>query len=143
MCCNDIFLEQLKVLNGVYDKLNETFFESALSKCVITIQRDTTGKILGWFTPREAWQAGEEKSPEINMTANFLDRPPLEIIATLLHEMCHQFAYQHDIKDTSRTGGYHNKEYKKIAEAHGLEVFKTPQHGFNHTKLTEGSRPQT
>ncbi|MCL2862421.1 MAG: SprT-like domain-containing protein, partial [Firmicutes bacterium] len=117
------------------------FFENALSKIVITIQADMKQRALGWFTPYEAWSgAGDTTSPEINISANYLDRPPHEIISTMLHEMCHQYAYQHDIQDCSRNNTYHNKRFKEIAERHGLEVTKSVKGGYNVTALTAEAR---
>lgn len=70
------------------------------------------------------------------MTAQQLHRPINEIAATLIHEMCHQYASVHDMKDTSRSGNYYNKLYKKIVETHGLTVECVPQIGWSHTTLT-------
>ena len=137
---NDIYLENLKAVNELHDFLNERFFESTLSKIVLTLQLDPKGKTYGHYTCYEAWQSGDgQKSPEINISANYLDRPPVETIATLLHEMCHQYAGQHKINDCSRSGTYHNKQFKDIAEKHGLEVEKT-KNGWNSTKLTDHAK---
>ena len=57
--------------------------------------------------------------------------------ATLIHEMCHQFASMNNMQDCSRSGTYHNKLFKKIAETHGLKVECVPQIGWSHTELTE------
>ena len=51
--------------------------------------------------------------------------------------MCHQYATVHDMKDTSRSGNYHNKLFKKIAETHGLHVKCVPKIGWSHTTLTD------
>ena len=74
---------------------------------------------------------------ELNMTAQQLNRPIGEIAATLIHEMCHQYATIHEMKDTSRSGNYHNKLFKKIAETHGLNVECVPKIGWSHTTLTD------
>lgn len=124
----------------MHEFLNKTFFESALSSVVITLQSDPKANALGWFTRWKAWQAGEERSHEINISANFLDRLPIEKAETMLHEMCHQFAAENNKKDCSRGGTYHNKVYKEIGESHGLEVSKSTKGGFNVTALTENSK---
>ena len=74
---------------------------------------------------------------ELNMTAQQLNRPINEIAATLIHEMCHQFASVNNMQDCSRFGQYHNKLFKKIAETHGLKVACMPQIGWSHTELTD------
>ncbi|HEY8443285.1 MAG TPA: SprT-like domain-containing protein [Clostridia bacterium] len=140
MCCNEKYLNELKAFNDLFDYLNETFFESALSKPVITIQANRKPNTLGWCTGYNAWQSGEEKSPEINLSADYLDRQPIDKVETLLHEMCHLYAFQNNIKDTSRSGNYHNKQYKEIAEKHGLKVEKSSKGGFDITTLTENAK---
>ena len=69
------------------------------------------------------------------MSTNFLDRAPVDKAATMLHEMCHLFAAENNIQDCSRSGTWHNKQFKTIAESHGLDVQKTDKGGFNHTTL--------
>ena len=121
-----------------YDFLNQRFFESTLSKPVITFQPDEKNKALGWFIPHRIWK-GEDgfREFEINLSANFLDRPVEEIAATLLHEMCHQYAYMTAVKDTCRDGYYHNHEFGDIAIKHGLVVKKTKRDGYAQTALSE------
>jgi len=139
--CNEIYQENLTALNRAFDYLNEKFFENALSKSVITIQADTKARAYGWFTCYDAWRnTDENKSTEINISANYLDRPANETIATLLHEMCHLYAYQNKIQDTSRSGTYHNTRFKDIAESHGLTVAKADKYGWTITKLTEQTK---
>ena len=140
MCCNDKYLENLKAVNTLYDFLNQAFFESTLSKPVITIQHDHKGRALGWFTCWESWQASENTSPEINISANFLDREPIDTATTMLHEMCHQYAYDRKIQDCSRSGTYHNKRFKDIAERYGLIVDKVPTYGWARTTLSDDAR---
>jgi predicted SprT family Zn-dependent metalloprotease len=140
MCCNEKFLENLKAVNSMYDFLNAEFFHGMLPKPVITIQHDRKGRALGWFTCWESWQANGSSAPEINISANFLDREPIDTAATMLHEMCHLYAYLRKIQDCSRSGTWHNKRFKEIAEAHGLIVEKTNSGGWNHTKLTAEAR---
>lgn len=74
---------------------------------------------------------------ELNMTAQQLNRPFNEIAATMIHEMCHQYASVHEMQDTSRGGNYHNKLFRKIAETHGLTVACAPQIGWSVTALTD------
>jgi rubrerythrin len=126
-------------LNGIYDFLNLTFFENTLSKTVITTQHDPKGKTYGWFTTWKAWEAEEEKANEINITNNYLDRNPEEIIGTLLHEMVHLYNFEKGIQDCSRGGTYHNKKFKEAAEAHGLIVGQSPKNGWAVTRLSEAA----
>ncbi len=134
-------ISSIEELGKLYDFLNKEFFESALSKPVITImpqERKSRGaKILGWFTEYEVWADKTGSSAyELNVTAEYADRSLLEIAETLLHEMSHQFACENDIDDCSRSGMYHNKKFARIASEHGLSVKKTEENGFSKTTLT-------
>ena len=138
---NQRYLATINVVEQIYDFLNERFFESALSKPIITIQPDEKCHALGWFVPHHIWKDGNGYSEcEINLSANFLDRNKEEISSTLLHEMCHQFAYMNDIRDCCRNGYYHNKEFAQIAMAHGLDVSRMGDRGFAHTQLNESAK---
>lgn len=131
------YIEEVKIFNKLFDMLNGVFFENTLSKPVITIQTDEKNRFRGWFHPRR-WQAvgTETWEHELNMSANFLDRKPHEIVATMLHEMCHLYAEDKGIKDTSRGGTWHNKKFAEIAKVHGLTVFKSDKTGYGLTALT-------
>lgn len=127
--------EKLQAFEEVYDLLNETLFENSLQKCIITIS--PTPRRSGHFTYWESWQSPNASFCEINLGAESIDRPALEIITTLVHEMVHQYNYENNIKDTSRSGTYHNKRFKKAAEAHGLIVERDSKRGWSRTKPGE------
>ncbi len=131
-------IDSLERVGKWYDFLNEKFFESALSKPIITFQPDEKCKALGWFVPHRIWKSEDGfREFEINLSANFLDRSVYEIAATLLHEMCHQYAYVNAIKDTCRDGYYHNHEFGLIAMQHGLIVEKSIKYGSAKTSLSK------
>lgn len=58
---------EVKFLEDAFDVLNEKYFESALSKCAITIQSSPIAH--GHFTPWEAWTDAERSYNEINLGA--------------------------------------------------------------------------
>lgn len=123
-------------LEDLFLKLNIQLFGSCLEKPIITVAPDRTGGAYGWCTSWKAWEDGTvDGYYEINICAEYLDRPLEEICATLLHEMVHLFNLQRGVKDCSRNGYYHNKQFKKTAEAHGLIVEKTRSRGFAETAL--------
>ena len=156
------YIATVAYLGKLYDFVNAKLFGGELVKPVITIQTDERNKTNGWWSVKKVWKwidkepancaecdtpndcenytecykPVEREEHELNMTAQQLHRPINEIAATLIHEMCHQYASVHDMKDTSRSGNYHNKLYKKIAETHGLTVECVPQIGWSHTTLT-------
>ena len=86
-------------LNKIFDLLNDTYFESTLSRPTITIQ--STPKAYGHFSLREdTWVSKLGGTHEINIGAGALARPIEEVAATLLHEMVHYFNYENGIQDT-------------------------------------------
>lgn len=135
----DRYIETVAYLGKLYDYANGKLFGGELVKPVITVQTDERNKTNGWWSVGKVWKENgeDEGEHELNMTAQQLNRPIGEIAATLIHEMCHQYATIHEMKDTSRSGNYHNKLFKKIAETHGLNVECVPKIGWSHTTLTD------
>lgn len=135
----DKYIETVAYLGKLYDYINAELFGGELVKPVITVQTDERNKTNGWWSQGKVWRenADDNGEHELNMTAQQLHRPIGEIAATLIHEMCHQYATAHEMKDTSRSGNYHNKLFKKIAEAHGLKVECVAKIGWSHTTLTD------
>lgn len=135
------YIEAVKWLGNLYDFLNENFFENTLSKPVITVSPCERNKFTGWFVYKEIWKENAEDKGEVelNISSNFLGRSTFDTAETMIHEMCHQFAYVNKIQDTSRSGVYHNKLFARIAEAHGLDIQKVPTIGYARTSLASGS----
>lgn len=135
------YIETVRYLGKLYDCLNGELFAGELDKPVITVQADEKNKAYGWFTLKKVWKetAEDEGTHEINISAQFLNRPVKDIAETMLHEMCHQYAKLNGIQDCSRSGSYHNKLFKRIAETHGLTVECVKVIGWSHTELTEES----
>lgn len=124
--------ESIRMLEEAFDLLNEHYFESALSKSVITVQ--STPSAYGHFTTKRIWKDDQVERYEINLGAETLHRPIEEVVATLIHEMVHQYCAENDIKDTSRGGTYHNKRFKKEAEKRGLIITYNHRIGFSITQ---------
>lgn len=130
----------LQLLNKIFKAANEQFFNGELETPMITIQ--STPMAYGHFTPWEAWKAvdraGNEKGQcEINIGAGTMNRPIEDVTATLIHEMVHYYCYIKGIKDTSNNGRYHNKRFKKEAEARGLNIEHYGSYGWTVTSPTE------
>lgn len=123
--------EEVLFLENAFDVLNERYFEGALPKIAITIQ--STPRAHGHFTPWDSWSDGGDMIKEINIGAESLKRTVPEIIATLLHEMVHYYCCLNKIKDTSRSGTYHNKRFKTECEKRGLLISKANGIGFSVT----------
>lgn len=123
---NEVSLKPvIEELENLFSKFNARFFADKLEKPVITVSPDHTRGAYGWCTGWKAWKAGEDEGHyEINLCAEYLNRPFEETCGTLIHEMVHLQNLQDGVQDTSRSGTYHNKKFKETAEAHGLTVEK-------------------
>lgn len=123
-------------LNKIFDRLNDRYFNNELTRPTITIQ--STPKAYGHFTLSDStWIAKENGTHEINIGAGTLNRPIEEIVATLLHEMCHYYNFIKGIKDTSRGYTYHNKNFKDCAEARGLNIEHHDTYGWTITSPSD------
>lgn len=135
------YIEAVRFCGKLYDFINEKFFNGELVKPVITVQSCERNKFMGWFVPKKVWKETAEDGGEneINISANFLNRPLIEIAETMLHEMCHHYANVNNIQDCSRSGAYHNKLFRKIADEHGLTAENVSKIGWSKTALTTES----
>ena len=123
-------------LNKIFDLLNEEFFESALSRPTITIQ--STPKAYGHFSLKaDTWISKLGGTHEINIGAGTLARPIEEVTATLLHEMVHYYNYTRGVQDTSRGNTYHNKQFRRAAQSHGLVVEYNERYGWAITSPSD------
>lgn len=89
----------------------------------------------GWYWA-DRWKDGKKTLPEINITADTLKRSVEEICETLIHEMAHYQNNVNGIRDCN-ANQYHNKAFKKQAEAFGLKVERMRNKGYAKTELDE------
>lgn len=122
-------------LEKIFRTLNRDSFGGELEEPIITIQ--TTPTAYGHVTVAKTWKRGEESRHELNISADWLDRPIEQVVATMLHEMVHLYNIQHDIQDCSRGGSYHNKKFKDEAEKHMLRIDKDDKYGWTITSPTD------
>lgn len=127
--------KEIRKLETAFDLFNDHFYNGELKKPVIQFYADTKEKAYGWITVDEVWDEDGNMNREINICANFADRSKYEIYATLLHEMAHLYNLEHGIVDTSNNSYYHNKNFKKTAEEHGLIIEKSNKYGWSVTNL--------
>ncbi len=135
------YQDTINYISEMYDFFNEKLFNGELTKPVLTISPDEKNKAYGWITRDKLWKENEndEGMYEINLSAQFLNRPISEIASTLIHEMCHQFARVNNFQDTARSGSFHNKLFRQIAEDHGLNVEYVRGRGWAVTTLKEST----
>lgn len=123
-------------LEKLFNMLNQDFFGGQLDTPIITIQ--STPRAYGHYTLFNAWNVKGEGRKEVNIGAGTLDRPIENVIATLLHEMCHQYNDTiAQVQDCSRGGTYHNKHFQKCAMEHGLLVSRSDKYGWSHTSPSD------
>ena len=118
-------------LEHIYNSLNADFFAGELPTPIITVQ--SRPGTMGHCSVSKIWQRKDDKTYELNIAAEVLNYPIEETLDTMLHEMVHLYCRQHDIKEVSRGGKYHNKRFKAIAEEHGLTCVPCGQYGWNTT----------
>jgi hypothetical protein len=64
-----------------------------------------------------------------------LQRGPVDVLGTLLHEAAHSLAHARKVSDTSRQGRYHNRRYATLARELGLDVAHVQPIGWSATSV--------
>lgn len=116
-------------LEKIYFHLNEDFFEGDLPIPIITVQ--SKPGTYGHCSVAKVWQRPDGNTYELNIAAEVLNYPIEETLDTMIHEMIHLYCREHDIKEVSRGGTYHNGKFKAEAEKRGLECYRCGQYGWN------------
>lgn len=125
----------ITALEDLFDKLNALYYEGKLPKPVITVQ--STPRAYGHCSTKKVWTGEDSERYEINIGAEFLDRPMEETAATLNHEMVHLYCLVNEIQDTCQNGRYHNKTFKEEAENRDLHIEYNRTVGYSITSPTE------
>ncbi|WP_225726763.1 MULTISPECIES: hypothetical protein [unclassified Nocardia] len=89
---------------------------------------------LGHFAPNR-WIRGEYELHELFIGGEGLQRGPVDVLGTLLHEAAHGVAAVRNVKDTSRQGRWHNERFRAIGEELGLTLTKHPKIGWSLTAV--------
>lgn len=119
-------------LEKCFRLLNQDFFNGELPTPIITVI--PTPKAYAHYVPYDIWDTKDDSKREINIASGTLNRPLENVIASLLHEMVHMYNdCILNVQDTSRNGTYHNRQFAKQAEAHGLIVTRSEKYGYAHT----------
>ena len=129
-------------LHLAFSYLNRDLFQGKLPEPAILIQSRGNRKLtLGWCTVGKVWknEVTQEERYEINLVAEAINRGLLPVMATLLHEMVHLYNLENGIKDTSRGYTYHNKNFKEVAESHGLIIEHADKIGWSVTSLQQST----
>ncbi len=81
--------------------------------------RNRNSLTLGHYAPGR-FRANGDPLPEVMIAGETIQRGPVDILTTVLHEAAHATARHRDVKDTSRQGRYHNRKFVQIAEEYHL-----------------------
>lgn len=122
-------------LEKMFRTINADSFDGVIEEPIITIQ--TTPGAYGHVTVGKTWKRGADERHELNIAADWLDRPIEQVVATLIHEMVHLYNLQNGVQDCSRGGSYHNKRFKEEAEKHMLQIDKSDKYGWTITSPTD------
>lgn len=113
-------------MQGAYNKLNSFCFNGTLPHLMITFESGAKHKAYGWAYTKKMWDTSNGMKYSIVIATEFL-RDHENVLRTLVHEMCHIYAMENGLKDTSRGGYYHNNTFKEIAEKAHLICTKERQ----------------
>jgi len=119
-------------LDGIFDKLNDLYFDSLLPKAAITIRR--TSRTYDCSSVKKSEAEGQYN---IEMCASAIGKPIVNTAACLLHAMVHLYCMEMDITETCQKGRYHNGKFKKECEDRDLVVEYDSANGFVHTMPSE------
>ena len=133
-------IDRMSRLSGELEKLfrllNDEFFGGVLPTPIITIIPST--RSYAHYTTWDAWQSKGEPKREINISSTYLSRPLEYTVSSLIHECVHFYCdVILNVQDTSNKGIYHNRIFKREAEAHGLIVSRSEKYGWSHTEPSE------
>jgi hypothetical protein len=109
-------------------------------EAVLVVASGSEGKRLnlGHFAAHR-WQVNGADRHEVLVGGEGLQRGPLEVLGTLLHEAAHGLAQTRGVQDTSRGGRYHNRRYATLARELGLEVASVKPIGWSATTVPEAT----
>ena len=129
-------ITKMSRLTGCLEKcfrlVNADLFDNELPTPMITCV--PTSRAYAHITVYPVWDTKRGNKYELNISSAYLTTRPLEeVVASMIHEACHLLNIIHNVPDTSNNGVYHNKQFKRTAEEHGLIVTRSDKYGWSHT----------
>lgn len=120
------------MLEQAYEIFNAELFDNVLPPVAITIM--SSPRTNAHFTLDKVWRNDDVRMHEINISAEHLDRPIYNVLASLVHEMVHYYCLINGLQDTSQNHRYHNKVFKREAEQRGLAISYAKYIGYSVTE---------
>jgi len=125
-----IDIQQYSILQEIYDYFNFSFFDNKLPEIVFTIDYRKK-QTLGYFHFKKLKQ-GDKYISIISLNPDDFDRDNINIISTIVHEMCHAWrAYVPEKKPSSN--GYHDRLWSTKMQSIGLIPSSTGEEGGKKT----------
>lgn len=125
-------ITKMSRLTGCLEKcfrlVNNDLFNNELPTPVITCV--PTAKAYAHITVYPVWDTKRGSRYELNISSAYLLRPIENVVASMVHEASHLLNIIHEVRDTSNNGVYHNKQFKRTAEEHGLIVDHDAKYGW-------------
>lgn len=122
-------------LEKIFRAINADSFGGVIEEPIITIQ--STKGAYGHVTVAKTWKRKDSLRHELNICADYLQRPIEEVVATMIHEMVHLYNLQNGIQDCSRGESYHNTKFRDEAEKHMIAIAKHDTYGWTLTTPTD------
>ena len=122
-------LDMYGFVQTAFDHFNQVLFAGELPQPLLTFQREKN--VFGYFS-FQRWQGADGgHTHEIALNPMyFLTHNPLELMQTIVHEMCH--LWQYEFGEPSRSG-YHNAQWAEKMESIGLMPSDNGQPGGKKT----------
>lgn len=112
-----------------YEYLNRIVFKNELPNCLITLQR--RNRTYGYFSGARFGRTDGLVADEIALNPrHFHDRPVIEVLSTLAHEMVHLWQHHHGKPGRNR---YHNRQWADRMKEIGLQPSTTGEEGGEET----------
>ena len=103
-------VEQAKRLSKAFDIFNRELFAGELPPVMLQVKNKPGSH--GYFQPNK-WKDAEGNLLDVISldSKNAVDRPLVELLSTLVHEMCHQFVCR--IENEGKASGGHGPEWRR------------------------------
>lgn len=108
-----------ETLQQAFDYFNRELFNNELPQCMLVLHRKRGTRGYFWSGMwRQRADMQRAALDEISLAPEELERAPIEILGTLVHEMAH--LWQQHFGKPSRSG-YHNKQWAEKMKEIGLQ----------------------
>lgn len=125
----EITSREYTFLQDAYNVFNARLFDGKLPGSLITLVNRPNS--AGYYIPAKfVHRANADSTDEISLNHAVMDRPDIEVLSTLAHEMTHQ---EQEHFGTAPRKGYHNKPWAIIMERIGLIPSSTGEPGGKKT----------